>query len=452
MHYNLLKTLSRSVLTLAIIICIANVANAQGTVSLADNLNDGTIDSSSENNNEFSLFDEEEVDDFSTGLMQPSNINNPMDEEGDSPLFEDFSNLGLENPDLAAIDKTIGKEPQSVVPEPVRVIPTVENFGEDILGKIDDDLFAQMSDLEKQTSLLTLELRREKIKTEIEAIRIQRAKAIQDEENARELRIREKQEWESKQKNIAIAEESKLAQTKAALEEARQEKMVNAYKNKMLEQTQKWITALETSYKRVKEVEAERDHNLNDFKVKLTSLAESSKAISEEAEIAKENFRREVANYSTQIAALGTRIDTLNSEKLEGIDNPFSRPGFGSTDNPDIKLSDEYIILEITGKGTALTAKLSNKEGDIAFLVQKGTSLKSGHVIDEIAPTYIRADRGGMKDFIYFSAGGILDREPDSDNKMKSIIPLGSEEARGGKEDSGKNVYNDNFMSGMFVD
>ena len=41
----------------------------------------------------------------------------------------------------------------------------VDNLGNNILSQIDDDLFTQMSEIEKQMTLLTLELRREKIKT-----------------------------------------------------------------------------------------------------------------------------------------------------------------------------------------------------------------------------------------------------------------------------------------------
>lgn len=40
-----------------------------------------------------------------------------------------------------------------------------------------------MSDIEKQTALLTLELRREKIRAEIDAMKAQRQKAIEEQKN-----------------------------------------------------------------------------------------------------------------------------------------------------------------------------------------------------------------------------------------------------------------------------
>ncbi|MBP5352163.1 MAG: hypothetical protein J6Y91_00155 [Alphaproteobacteria bacterium] len=45
-------------------------------------------------------------------------------------------------------------------------------------------------------------------------------------------------------------------------------------------------------------------------------------------------------------------------------------------------------------------------------MVKPGTILNTGHVIEEITQTYITADKGGLKDYLYFSAGGILDKEP----------------------------------------
>ena len=45
-------------------------------------------------------------------------------------------------------------------------------------------------------------------------------------------------------------------------------------------------------------------------------------------------------------------------------------------------------------------------------MVKPGTILNTGHVIEEITQTYITADKSGIKDYLYFSAGGILDKEP----------------------------------------
>ena len=54
-------------------------------------------------------------------------------------------------------------------------------------------------------------------------------------------------------------------------------------------------------------------------------------------------------------------------------------------------------------------------------MAQKGTVLQSGHIVEEITQTYIRADKKGSKDYLYFAAGGVLDREP-----VKALkLPMG---------------------------
>ena len=51
-----------------------------------------------------------------------------------------------------------------------------------------------------------------------------------------------------------------------------------------------------------------------------------------------------------------------------------------------------------------------NKNG-LSFYVKKGTTLQSGHVVSEITSTYVAAEKNFNKDYIYFSAGGILPEE-----------------------------------------
>ena len=56
----------------------------------------------------------------------------------------------------------------------------IEHLGNNILSQIDDDLFTQMSEIEKSTTLLTLELKREKLRNEIEAQKAIRQKNKDD--------------------------------------------------------------------------------------------------------------------------------------------------------------------------------------------------------------------------------------------------------------------------------
>ncbi|MDR1693597.1 MAG: hypothetical protein LBR70_00165 [Lactobacillaceae bacterium] len=478
MFYNVLKNLSKVTLALTLVLFGVNSSFAQGTVSLADDIEDELgIDSNVPD--EISLFDQEDLEDLDSGLIQPvsrrvetvtttttvtENVNDVTENVNDNAPE---STISLSDEGLDLIENYNNSNPFPTSKAPVVID---DNFGEDLLTQIDDKLFSQMSDIEKQTALLTLELRRERIKTEIDAVRLQRQKAIELEEEAKELKARERAEWETEQQRKLIEEQVKLQEENVRLEKLRQEKVLNAYKNEMLKTNQKWVDALNGAYNEARAVEAERAEHLEEFKTKLTSLASLAQTLGNDAITAKENYDREIQNLQTQISILSSRVETLSKEKAEGyaaqggvldVDNPFANPAFGTNSDPEMKLGDEYLVLEIRGKGEDMTAKLSNKTGSEAFFVRKGTKLKSGHIIEEITPTFIRADKKGEKDFIYFSAGGVLDTEPDADVKIKNV-PMGrndgdaaSSATRGtgyAGSEAPKAYVSDSFIEQMFAE
>ena len=443
MYYNLTKILSRTTLALFFALLSISIAKAQ-TVSLSEDADSEVLNIDSDLPDEISLFDDSND---GIGLVQPTekiSAETSAPQASQAPFDEEIS--FSETSSVAT--------PQSSSPFGASAPVSSDSFGDQIISQTDEKIFSQMSDLERQTALLTLELRREKIKTEIEAIKFQRQKALEEDEEAKERKRREKIEWETEQQKKLLAEQAKLKAEEVNLEKIRQEKIIKAYKNHMLEENKKWMETLKKSYDAISAAEAERDSIINEYKVKFTNLRNLAKKITNEAVTAKENYKREVEGLQTQISVLNARITALSTAQGDGdIQNPFSQPGFGTSNDPNLKLSDEYIVLEIKGRGENLTAKISNKSGAEAFLVQKGTVLKSGHIIEEIAPTFIRADRGGLKDFIYFSAGGILDKEPDSENKIRNFSPLGAENGNkaNANDDKEKKYIPQSFMEGMFV-
>ncbi|MFV0627060.1 MAG: hypothetical protein ACK5N8_06915 [Alphaproteobacteria bacterium] len=439
MYYNLIKILSRITLALFFALFSINTAKAQGTVSLAEETDGDVLEIDNNLPDEISLFG----DDNNDALLQPA----PVIGSDVNAVKKDVENEILPTANSPFDAPSPSSETAKTTP---LLSAQSDQFGDQVISQTDEKLFAQMSDLERQTALLTIELRREKIKTEIEAIKFQRQKAIQDEEDAKELKRREKAEWETEQQKKLLAEQAKLKAAEVNLEKIRQEKIIKAYKNHMLTENKKWIETLNKSYKEIATAEGERDQALKDFKDKLSNLRNLAAKIADEAANAKDTHQREIDSLHAQIAILNARIEALSTTKADGISNPFSAPGFGTSSDPNLRLSDEYIILEIKGKGDNLIAKVSNKSGAEAFLIQKGTVLKSGHIIEEIAPTYIRADRGGLKDYIYFSAGGILDKEPDAELKMKSLTPMGAT-AADQKAKTNEAYKPDSFVSGMFV-
>ena len=347
-----------------------------------------------------------------------SNVNMPLTgPNANMPLTGPNANMPLTGPNanLPAIGPNALPADTGALPDPVENIdaPDVENLGEGLLDQIDNKLFSQMSDLEKQTALLTLELRREKIKNEIAAIKAQRQKALEEEEAKKEEKERKRIEWEKEQEAKILRERKALMDAMAKMERLRQEKILKAYKETMLKEKQEWIKNNGKLYEQIKNVERDRKNLIEGLKTKMAHISALATKAQKDAETAKENYQREVKNLQTQISILKSRLEAEIAEKKNDKTNPFAQPEVVVTETEEElpKLAEEYAIMEIRGKGENLTAKLINKGGD-SFMVRNGTVLQTGHRIDEITQTYVRAEINGMKDYLYFAAGGILEKEP----------------------------------------
>ena len=97
-------------------------------------------------------------------------------------------------------------------------------------------------------------------------------------------------------------------------------------------------------------------------------------------------------------------------------------------------------VMEIRGQGGELIAKLINQDGS-PFYVKKGTTLQSGHVIDEITTTYVRAEKAGAKDYLYFAAGGILPLEPQKSELEANLKDELKKKADGKKDETPKRDF-----------
>ena len=246
-----------------------------------------------------------------------------------------------------------------------------------------------------------------------------------------------------------MVEEQKLKEIEAQIESLRQEKVIKAYKEEMLAEKQAWIKNNEKIYQEMAEIENDRQFLINDFKMKLSNLRNLAAKAVVDAQNARDRHNRDVESLKTKISVLQSRLDAELAEKNKN--NPFAQlPA-----EKQVMLSDVYAIMEVVGKGQNLAAKLINKNGDY-FMVRKGTILQTGHVIDEIAETYIRGDLNGAKDYLYFSAGGILDSEPVNNSVITKAKLAGAKSAgeQGGDAAKGNLVGTAGIPSlgeGLFV-
>ena len=341
-------------------------------------------------------------------------------------LDDDALLPGMESDELFPADDTADLQENTTEPTneaPKKDAPALqpEKFGDGVLSKVNNDLFTQMSDIEKQTTLLTLELRREKVRNEIEAIKAQRNKAIEEKLAAEEEKKRKEFEWQKEQEAKVLRAQQLLKEKEIELEKIKQRKTLNAYMNTMLAQKQQWIADNAELYKQMRQVEEDRKALADGFKKKLENLTTLSNKVIQSANNAKSNHDRTLASLTAQNIQLKKRLEAEELAAKNRQQNPFSDNAQSGAASPvstsvDVKIAPvniakEYAIMEIIGQGGELVAKLINKDGE-SFLARKGTVLQTGHSIEDITTKYIQFDRNGLKDYLY-TTGSALTMEPE---------------------------------------
>ena len=297
-----------------------------------------------------------------------------------------------------------------------------ENFGNAILSKVDNDLFNQMSNIEKQTTILNLELKREELKNRVEALRAARQQARFEAEARRLAEEQKLKDMEAARKQKLIAAQEKLKQKEIELEKVKQNRMLNDYMNEMLVMNQKWIEKNGRLQNRIQELETERKELIKAIEDKLGGLEAKTVAMSETAKEAIQNHQKILAALNSQIKQL--KKDILDSEmRLRDLKNsaaaaanssanPFATAGIGNLAPTahSVDISEEYAIMDITGKGDDIVAKIVNREGT-TFTIHKGSVLKGGEVVLSITEKFIAFDSNGSKTYLY-PGGSIMEYEP----------------------------------------
>lgn len=438
---------------------IAPVENGEGPL-FPENGSDNTL--SLQNQQEAPFFPENASDDafpLSDQQEKPLGLDeNALGGETGSPL--DVSNTELKNENQEISPK---EEQDAVLNAYNNFVEATDReafenpqqnkgstFGDKIMDQVKEDLFSQMADIEKQTSLLTLELKREKIKNEIAAMHAERQKAIEEEKEKQLEKERRQKEWEREQERKLLEEKQKLKETEIKFEKLRQERVLKAYKESMLKTNQEWVEYNARLYNQLVREEEEQNNLLTVQKGYFKDLSEGISGLVTAAQQAKEKYNREIANLQTQVAILKSKLEAEKNafeESKKSGPNPFALV----EDDPNAskqKISEEYAIMEISGKGEKLVAKLINKNGG-TFMVKPGTILNTGHVIEEITQTYIVTDKGGIKDYLYFSAGGILDKEPTKTINAAPKASVASQENEGAEIEA---TPVPSLREGMFVE
>lgn len=357
-----------------------------------------------------------------------------FNEEPEQDLFEQEPEpVAKPLPKQAAQNKTVAKTPAKIKDSKKDLSAKAQpsgnlKFGDSILAQTNNDLFNQMSDIEKQTTLLSLELKRERIRNEVEAAKAVRERAEFEKAAQEEAKKRQEAEWKNEQEVKIIRAQEDLKQKEIELEKVRQRKALTAYMNSMLEQKQQWIAENGKLYEEIRNLKDTNTSLRASYKNDLSNVETQSTKLLKSAETARNNYERAIASLTAQNAQLRKRIESMEQAAKENVkNNPFAdktAAGNQISTSADalirpINIAKEYAIMEITGQGGELFVKLINKDGD-SFVAKTGTILNTGHMIEEITPNYVQFDRNGLKDFLY-TATSALSSEPNKFSDDENI-------------------------------
>ncbi len=352
-------------------------------------------------------------------LLQPVALPEEDDDEGEI--------LDAPAPAAAADEATAEKAPE-ISPEAAPKSP-FENFGNAILSKVDNDLFNQMSNIEKQTTILNLELKREELKSRVEALRAQRMRAREEIEERRRAEEEKVKEQEAKRQARILAEEQKLKEKEIELEKLRQGKIINEYMNEMLVMNQRWIEKNAALQKHIDQLVNERKELVKTLEKKTAELKKKSGEVHAKAEVASKVHQKTIETMSVKINQLQQSVidGEKRLKKMKENDeaaNPFAAASVPQTVKQD--LSSEYAIMDITGQGDDIVAKIVNSEGS-TFTVHRGSVLRGGEVVTAITERYIMFDHEGEKSYLY-PGSSIMETEPEGGFGEGDVLPAGSKD------------------------
>lgn len=307
----------------------------------------------------------------------------------------------------------------------------IEHLGNNILSQIDDDLFTQMSEIEKSTTLLTLELKREKLRNEIEAQKAIRQKNKDDLEQQKTKQRLEEFERKKQIEAKLLSAKQNLLDKEQLFEVLKQRKLLNAYMNQMLVNQQEWIKEKEALYAQISNLEQEKKNLVKQFKQRIDKVLEASAKNIQVAEAAKGNFERIVKNLKARNEQLRKRVEAdakiiknaknmyIQSQSIEELkDRNIANRSLMEANTVEVeevekdaedletenekaeKLSAKYAILGISGRAGAMSIELIGVDGQPLSL-KEGSSLPTGHIVKEIGSDYAKFNRDGMDDYLY---------------------------------------------------
>ena len=339
----------------------------------------------------------------------------------DAPAVETQPSLDAPLPDAPAptLDATIPPPPADSVPAPAGLDFGTPSGGmnlstppsEQILGKVSSDIFREMAEMERENSTLMLQLKREQLRSEIDALKTSNRQMLFDEIERREKMTQARLEWELAQD---LKRQEALERKQRA--EIRQKQIEAALKREEDRRIQKMKEEEAAQAEKEKQEKEEQKKQRAELKkkydaaslVRLNSLKPVLMAATKPAKIKRSTTSR------IPKALTSTGEDLLTKKRAgEALTVTVSADEAKEAGGvPQESASKLYAVSEIRGTAGSLIAKLISKKDKTTFFAKKSTILPTGHTVIDIDKDYVLVQIGNNKEMIGFPSAGLLSDAP----------------------------------------
>ena len=319
-----------------------------------------------------------------------------------------------------------------------------------LVGKLSQEIFQEMVDLERDNAVLALQLRREDLQSKIEDLKAAQRDKIMEEIERREELARARIEWEKDQEIKVLESRERLErqrirekQIDAVIARNEEERRIRAdeEKKKIEEEQERKLQEHLDQIRKMNEIENQRKEdaakNINSVVPAITSSSLDNDQFwggSAGTDVTAPDVSAPTVNAPTGSApssstSSGNSAVASNNEvpsnvvpeenkenkKDEKKDDAGIKVDIAGADGSSVvvdvpedpKASDNYYVIEVRGLGDDLVAKLSDKANTQSFFVRIGSTLGTGHEVTAITGEYVEAKLNDKVDQITFTSGGV---------------------------------------------
>lgn len=273
-----------------------------------------------------------------------------------------------------------------------------------VIGKVSSDVFREMAEVERENTNLELQLKREQLRSSLNALKATNRQMLFNEIERREKMTQARLEWEL---NQDMKRQDALERKQQA--EIRQKQIEAALRREEDRRIEKLKKEEEEAKAEIAKKEAEEERKRQELKKKyeVASLVRLNNLKPTLVEVARPSKIKRVPSEraSEQLTATG---ETLLAKKQVGGVGGAS--GVSNEEEAAVRVPPAgtlYAVMEVSGVGGTLVARVLNKNDKSTFYVKKDQVLPSGHVVVSVSKDYILVQNGANKEIVGFQTAGL---------------------------------------------